>query len=132
MNFTNGSTLLKSCHRHQCTISEAMLKRETTYLENTPEETEGRMHHAWEIMKDAVRTALEKELTSVGGLIGGEARKLNARRLAGKSISGPLTAKAIAYAMGVLEVNASMGLIVAAPTAGSSGVLPGVLLAVQE
>lgn len=132
MNFTNGSTLLKSCHRHQCTISEAMLKRETTYLENTPEETEGRMHHAWEIMKDAVRTALEKELTSVGGLIGGEARKLNARRLAGKSISGPLTAKAIAYAMGVLEVNASMGLIVAAPTAGSSGVLPGVLLAIQE
>lgn len=132
MNFTNGSTLLKSCHRHQCTISEAMLKRETTYLENTPEETEARMHHAWEIMKDAVRTALEKELTSVGGLIGGEARKLNARRLAGKSISGPLTAKAIAYAMGVLEVNASMGLIVAAPTAGSSGVLPGVLLAVQE
>ena len=122
MNFTNGSTLLKSCHRHQCTISEAMLKRETTYLENTPEETEGRMHHAWEIMKDAVRTALEKELTSVGGLIGGEARKLNARRLAGKSISGPLTAKAIA----------SMGLIVAAPTAGSSGVLPGVLLAIQE
>lgn len=61
MNFTNGSTLLKSCHRHQWTISEAMLKRETTYLENTPEETEVRMHHAWEIMKDAVRTALEKE-----------------------------------------------------------------------
>lgn len=132
MNFTNGSTLLKSCHRHQCPISEAMFRRETTYLENTPEETEARMHHAWEIMKDAVRTALEKEMTSVGGLIGGEARKLNARRLAGKSISGPLTAKAIAYAMGVLEVNASMGLIVAAPTAGSSGVLPGVLLAVQE
>lgn len=131
MNFTNGSTLLKSCHRHQCPISEAMFRRETTYLENTPEETEARMHHAWEIMKDAVRTALEKELTSVGGLIGGEARKLNARRLAGKSISGPLTAKAIAYAMGVLEVNASMGLIVAAPTAGSSGVLPGVLLAVH-
>lgn len=132
MNFTNGSTLLKSCHRHQCTISEAMFRRETIDLENTPEETEVRMHHAWEIMKDAVRTALKKELTSVGGLIGGEARKLNARRLAGKSISGPLTAKAIAYAMGVLEVNASMGLIVAAPTAGSSGVLPGVLLAIQE
>lgn len=34
--------------------------------------------------------------------------------------------------MGVLEVNASMGLIVAAPTAGSSGVIPGVLLALQE
>ena len=41
-------------------------------------------------------------------------------------------ARAISCAMGVLEVNASMGLIVAAPTAGSSGVLPGVLLALQE
>lgn len=40
--------------------------------------------------------------------------------------------RAIAYAMGVLEVNASMGLIVAAPTAGSSGVVPGVLLALQK
>ena len=40
--------------------------------------------------------------------------------------------RAITYAMAVLEVNASMGVIVAAPTAGSSGVVPGVLLALQE
>ena len=43
-----------------------------------------------------------------------------------------MLSKAIAYSMAVLEVNASMGLIVAAPTAGSSGVLPGVLLALEE
>lgn len=36
------------------------------------------------------------------------------------------------YAMAVLETNASMGLIVAAPTAGSSGIVPGVLLALEE
>ena len=40
--------------------------------------------------------------------------------------------KAMTYAMAVLEVNASMGLIVAAPTAGSAGVVPGLLLALQE
>ena len=40
--------------------------------------------------------------------------------------------RAIAYSMAVLEVNASMGLIVAAPTAGSAGVLPGVLLAIRD
>ena len=43
-----------------------------------------------------------------------------------------MVSKAIAYAVGVLEVNASMGLIVAAPTAGSSGVIPGVCCSLQE
>ena len=43
-----------------------------------------------------------------------------------------MVSKDIAYAVGVLEVNASMGLIVAAPTAGSSGVIPGTLCALQE
>ena len=66
-------------------------------------------------------------------MVGGEAAKLNNRRSAGgKSPCGSLVSKAITYAMGVLEVNASMGLIVAAPTAGSSGVIPGTFLAIQE
>ena len=43
-----------------------------------------------------------------------------------------MLSRAVAYAMGVLEVNGSMGLIVAAPTAGSSGVVPGVFLALQK
>ena len=68
----------------------------------------------------------------MGGLIGGEAKKLNNQRISGKSICGTLMSKAITYSMGVLEVNASMGLIVAAPTAGASGVIPGVFLALQE
>ena len=49
-----------------------------------------------------------------------------------KSICGDVLEKAITYAMAVLEVNASMGLIVAAPTAGSAGVVPGMMLALQE
>ena len=68
----------------------------------------------------------------VGGLIGGEARRMKLKREAKGAVCGEIAAKAASYAMGVLEVNASMGLIVAAPTAGSSGVIPGVLCAVQE
>ena len=68
----------------------------------------------------------------MGGLIGGEARKLNAHRMKGKDICGSVLGLGITYAMGVLEVNASMGLIVAAPTAGSSGIVPGLLLALQD
>ncbi|MEG0377407.1 MAG: L-serine ammonia-lyase, iron-sulfur-dependent, subunit alpha [Eubacterium sp.] len=132
MNFTTGSMLLKICKRHNLSISEVMRTREIKYLEKNPEEVEIRMKHAYSIMKNAVTEALNEELISMGGLIGGEAKELNAKRLSGKNVCGTLISKAIAYAMGVLEVNASMGLIVAAPTAGSSGVIPGVFIAIQE
>lgn len=132
MNFTTGKQLLTVCAAGDMTLSEAMKKREATVLETPPAVMEAKMAEAWRIMKASVRTALEEELVSMGGLIGGEARKLDAFRKAGRSICGPVLSRACAYAMGVLEVNAAMGLIVAAPTAGSSGVIPGVFLAVQE
>ena len=84
-----------------------------------------------QIMMDATKEAINQPSQSMGGLIGGESRKLSDLQSSGKNIAGNLISKAIAYSMGVLEVNASMGLIVAAPTAGSSGVIPGVLLALQ-
>ena len=64
--------------------------------------------------------------------LGEKPEKLHERREQGKSICGTLLSKVITYAMAVLEVNASMGVIVAAPTAGSSGVVPGVLLALEK
>ena len=71
-------------------------------------------------------------MKSVGGLIGGEAGRLERHRSRGESICGAVLGRGIAYAMAVLEVNASMGVIVAAPTAGSAGIVPGLLLALQE
>ena len=68
----------------------------------------------------------------MGGLIGGEAKKLAAHHSKKKDICGDVLSKAITYSVAVLEVNSSMGLIVAAPTAGASGVVPGLLLALQE
>lgn len=68
----------------------------------------------------------------MGGLIGGEAQKLSLHQTSGKSICGNLLDDAITYAMATLETNASMGLIVASPTAGSAGIVPGLLLAVQK
>ena len=68
----------------------------------------------------------------MGGLIGGQARILDAQKESGRELCGDVLSQAITYAMAVLEVNASMGVIVAAPTAGSSGVVPGLLLSLQE
>ncbi len=133
MNFTSGQVLIKICDEKNIAISEAMILRETEYLDSNRYEAWGKMEHSWSIMKDSAKRALKGDIVSMGGLIGGEAAKINRRRLAGyTTVCGTIMSKAIAYAMGVLEVNGSMGLIVAAPTAGSSGVLPGAFLAIQE
>ena len=132
MNFINGAQLLEYCESNNKKISEAMFERETTHLEADPERTMEKMRKAYSIMKGSVKKPMEEDIISMGGMIGGESKKLHTLRNEGKNLCGSLVSKAIAYAMGVLEVNASMGLIVAAPTAGSSGVIPGVLCSVQE
>ncbi|MBQ7058782.1 MAG: L-serine ammonia-lyase, iron-sulfur-dependent, subunit alpha [Firmicutes bacterium] len=132
MNFSKGKELLTLCESEQIRISEAMIRREVQYFEGTREEILARMAHSWKIMKESVEEGQQEGNRSMGGLIGGEGHKVSARRDKGNSLVGPVISKAMAYAMGVLEVNASMGLIVAAPTAGSSGVIPGVFCALQE
>lgn len=132
MNFVNGKQLLDYCEKENKKISDAMFEREITHLEADEKKTRARMEKAYSIMKAAVRKPMEEDIVSMGGMIGGESKKLQILRSEGKNICGDVVSKAIAYAVGVLEVNASMGLIVAAPTAGSSGVIPGVLCTLQE
>ena len=132
MDFRDGKELMEYCQKEQLLISEAMLQREIEELENGREETIEKMYKAWQIMKKSVERSLTEEIKSMGGLIGGESKKLKKLRDDKKNLCGTMISKAISYAVGVLEVNASMGLIVAAPTAGSSGVMPGTMLALQE
>jgi len=132
MNFTNAEDLLKICKEQKLSISKVMMRREMNIGEVGQEEVIQKMTYAFQIMKDAIYKSLTEDIKSIGGLIGGEAVKLNKRIKNGNPVCGQIIAKAMAYAMGVLEINSSMGLIVAAPTAGSSGVIPGVFVAVQE
>lgn len=70
--------------------------------------------------------------TSMGKLVGNEAKLLNDAFLAGRTFLDPLTVKAEIYALSVMGENSRMGVIVAAPTAGAGGVVPGMLLALEE
>lgn len=132
MDFNHGSELLKLCQDNHMPVSRVMKIREAELTKVSEEEVEQKMRKALAIMKNSVKEPLERPVASVGGLIGGEAKKLKEHKEQGKSICGSVLSRAMMYAMAVLEVNASMGVIVAAPTAGSSGVVPGVLLALQE
>mgnify|MGYP000947441133 FL=1 len=130
MDFNNAKGLLELCDNNNLSISEVMKIREFEEGISSKEEIKNKMKRVLEIMRDSATMPVNTPIKSMGGLIGGEARKLNEYRE--KSISGDVLNKAVMYAMAVLECNASMGLIVAAPTAGSSGVVPGLILALQD
>ena len=132
MDFKNAKELLELCQKQNLPISEIMLRREMTEGEMPEEEARSRMARALAIMKESAHTPIQTPVRSMGGLIGGEAEKLASHQAASRGICGDVLEKAITYAVAVLETNASMGLIVAAPTAGSAGVVPGLLLALQE
>lgn len=132
MDFYNGKELLEKCQENQLPISEIMKLRETTTGSLSAEKVEKKLQKALSIMKHSATKPLTSPGKSIGGLIGGEAKKVAEHGQTSDCVCGSMLSKAIAYSMGVLEVNASMGLIVAAPTAGSAGVVPGVLLALAD
>lgn len=128
MPFTSFAELLAAAEEAG-SLAEAAIAREMLDSDIAREEARARMTRSLGVMRDAVRSGLDGTVRSRSGLTGGDAMRVAA------SDAGPLGArmqKALAYALAVAEVNATMGRIVAAPTGGASGVVPGVLLSVAE
>jgi len=125
--FENGKSLCAFCEQEGITMAEAMIRREVAMGEMTREEILEEMNKNLLVMREAIRRGLEEHVESVSHLSGGEAMRLF-RYAKYEPFSGGNTCRAAASAMAVVEVNAAMGQIVAAPTAGASGILPGVLL----
>ena len=132
MDFKNAKELLRLCEEQNLPISEIMRQREIRVGERDAAETDKKMDHVLEIMKEAAFSPIQHPIRSMGGLIGGESKKLSEHFASGNGLCGELLEKAMIYAMATLETNASMGLIVASPTAGSAGIVPGLLLAFQK
>lgn len=91
-----------------------------------------KMEYALDVMKESATAALNKEIISVSGLTGGDSKKVEVYRKSNKTLSGIFINSAMAKALSTSEVNASMGRIVAAPTAGASGILPSAMLSAKE
>ncbi len=83
------------------------------------------------VMRDCVERG-KSGGQSMGKLVGEEARLLNEAFMSGRTFLDPLTIKAEIYALAVMGENSRMGVIVAAPTAGAGGIVPGMLLALEE
>jgi len=96
------------------------------------EELDAYMHAVLAVMRDSAVKGMQHDLRSVSGLTGGNAYKLMTAVEQGKTAGGGLVGRMAARALAVAECNAAMGRIVAAPTAGACGILPAVLLTMQE
>lgn len=95
----------------------------------TEDEIWAKLAQAYAVMKDAVETGLTEDMTSLSGMINNGAKKvMNAPVL----VLGPAFQRLIAHSIAAKEVNSCMGRIVAAPTAGASGIMPGVLTLLAE
>ena len=112
-------------------ISELMIEQEMLISGRTREEIFAQMDRNLTVMEEAVERGL-RGVQSVTGLTGGDAVLLQNYIAQGKSLAGDLLLDAVSKAVATNEVNAAMGTICATPTAGSAGVVPGTLFAVQN
>lgn len=132
ISFTSGSELLSMCSKSNVKIFEIMLAREVYLSQKSKDSIISEMQENLSVMKRAIERGLTEDIRSVSGLTGGDAKKLRYYHEKGQTVAGQELNKAVAAAMAVLEVNGAMGQIVAAPTAGSSGILPGAIITTAE
>lgn len=130
-NFRNTAELLSLCKEHNMKISEVMLSREILLGGVTRAAIMDQIDECLRVMDGSTNRASEAPIRSMGGLIGGEAHMLHELPRS-QTICGSTMHKAIMFSLAVAETNASMGVIVAAPTAGSAGVVPACILALHE
>lgn len=131
MRFDSGKELIQKCEELKKSIAEITLMQEMEHYEATKEEIEKKIILMLNIMDKSSKEALSNPVPSLSGMIGGEAQK--AWKYGKKDpMSGNFLMEAMAMALSTAEVNASMGRIVAAPTAGASGILPAALMALRN
>ena len=117
------------CDQHKLSLSDSVLEYEQAQKDRNREDTISGLKNAWQVMKEAVKTGLEENMTSRSGMIDNGAKKVYNFP---KAVLSREFQDLIARALAAKEVNSCMGRIVAAPTAGASGIMPGVLFTLQE
>ena len=113
-------------------ICEVVLSDQALYMEKTEQELFEKMELDYHVMQDSVREGQKKDQRSMSGLTGGEGYLMHEYSASGKGLCGTFLTNAMSRALAVAGCNASMGKIVASPTAGSCGILPGCLISLQE
>lgn len=127
MAFLSMESLCKVAAENNISLFEAVLRDDCAESGITREASLAKMAHLWDVMKNTAKT-YDKNAHSASGLAGGDADKYKAYTESGNALIGTFVSTVMYYALSTAESNACMKRIVAAPTAGSCGVLPAVLI----
>jgi len=117
------------CNEKHVSLTDAVIEYESEQKGRNREEILHGLAKAWSVMKDAVQTGLEEDMTSRSGMVTNGAKKVYRYP---KAVLSKEFQNLISRALAAKEVNSCMGRVVAAPTAGASGIMPGVLFTLQE
>lgn len=127
MAFNCVKDLVEQALECKKTIAELIIEHEMDMSQLDRDTVWQRMKNNWLVMREAAQRGVKNKEKSLSGLVGGDARLLE--KHAHASYTGDVVIKAAAYALGISEVNAVMGKVVACPTAGSCGILPAAIMA---
>ncbi|SHN58942.1 L-serine dehydratase [Butyrivibrio hungatei DSM 14810] len=133
LRYETIAELVSEAEKRNIKISELVLEDQAKAMEKEPSKLFDKMATDFDIMVESVKAGSKKEQRSMSGLTGGEGFLMNDYvKRTGGGLSGELMTKAMGRALSVAGCNASMGKIVATPTAGSCGILPGCLVTLYE
>lgn len=121
--------IVRLADRESISFSEVVLRSEIESTGSTKEEVLAEIRRRIQIFKESVRDGIDDTRKSKSGMSGGQAKQLDERQ---PLFLSDLAYRALRYAISVNEANAKMFRIVACPTAGACGILPGVMQAVGE
>ena len=127
LHYISMSELCQAAENRHKLIREIVLEDQAAQLEKEECELISTMEENLTVMLEAIENGSKADVRSMSGLSGGDAYRLKQVIDEGKHLCGDLLSNAVQMAMAVSEINAAMGKIVAAPTAGSCGILPGAL-----
>ena len=131
MEYTTIKELIQMAEKSGKSIGRVVLEDQAVQMEQTEKTLTEQMDESLQVMEKAVESGMDPELRSTSGLTGGDAWKMMQYEKKG-GITGSFMTGAMARALAVSEYNAAMGKIVAAPTAGSCGIMPGCLVSVMK
>jgi L-serine dehydratase len=133
MKFRTVAELVEIAETENLKISEVMILHEAEVMNRPREEIFEEMGRNLDVMEQAIQRGLTEDIRSHSGLTGGDAKKIQEyKKNADILLSGPTILDAVSRATAVSEVNAAMGTIVATPTAGACGILPGTIFTAAE
>ena len=131
MMYHSIADLLKICNEQNLSFWEVVLQSDMDSRSVTREESYGTMESMYTAMRQADQN-YDKSLRSASGMSGGDGEKMRQFNRTGKNLCSDFTALAMEKALKMAESNACMRRIVAAPTAGSCGVIPAVFLSYED